>query len=242
METKRIQIIRATEGMMLAEDLYNDANELVVACNTVLNQMIIQKIKKYGIFHIVVYEKENEETTIEEEIEAKDVYLHKEKLRKSQDFNDFKQDFEDTINGLKKTFGKIMEDDEVKGTDVLLNRVDAMVKRGQGTLHIMDMLNCMREYDDVTYAHSISVGLLCRLIGEWLKYPEQELQALTLAGLLHDIGKLQISNNIIAKPGKLSSLEYKIVQTHTKLGYRILKDKDFDPRVKLAALMHHETL
>lgn len=240
MEIKSIQIIHATEGMILAEDVYTDADKLVVTCNTVLNDIVIQKIRKYGIFHILVYEKEKEEATLEEEIEAKDVYLHKEKVRKSQDFSMFKQDFEKSINGLKKTFGRILEDNDLNETEKLLNRVNAMVKHGHGTLHIMDMLNCMREYDDVTYAHSISVGLLCRLIGEWLKYPENELQALTLAGLVHDIGKLQISNSIISKPGKLTTQEYHIVQTHPKLGYNILKDKDFDERVKLAALMHHE--
>lgn len=240
MEIKRIPIIHATEGMILGEDVYTDADKLIVTCNTVLNNVVIQKIKKYGVFHIWVYEKEWEEATIEEEIEAKDIYLHKEKLRNSQDFNAFKHDFEKSINGLKKTFGRILGDTGLEETEELLGRVNAMVKHGHGTLHIMDMLNCMREYDDVTYAHSISVGLLCRLIGEWLKCPENELQELTLAGLVHDIGKLQISNSIISKPGKLTSQEYKIIQTHPKLGYSILQDKDFDERVKLAALMHHE--
>lgn len=240
MEIKRIQIIYATEGMILAEDIYTSTDKLLVTCNSILTKAVIQKIKEYGIFHILVYEKENKEATIEEEIQAKDIYLHKERLKKSQDFNAFKRDFEKSINGLKKTFGRIMKDNGIDETEELLGRVNAMIKHGHGTLHIMDMLNCMREYDDVTYAHSISVGLLCRLIGEWLKYPEEELQSLTLAGLVHDIGKLQISNSIIAKPGKLTSQEYKIIQTHPKLGYNILMNKDFDKRVKLAALMHHE--
>ncbi|MCI8409374.1 MAG: HD-GYP domain-containing protein [Lachnospiraceae bacterium] len=240
MEIKRIQIMHATEGMILAEDVYTSTDKLLVTCNTILTSTVIQKIKKYGIFHILVYEKESEEATIEEEIEAKDIYLHKERLQRSQDFNAFKQDFEKSIKGLKKTFGRIMGDNGLDETEELLGRINAMVKHGHGTLHIMDMLNCMREYDDVTYAHSISVGLLCRLIGEWLKYPEKELQSLTLAGLVHDIGKLQISYSIISKPGKLTSQEYKIIQTHPRLGYNILMDKDFDKRVKLAALMHHE--
>lgn len=240
METKRIQIVQAGEGMILAEDIYTKTNELIVSCNTILNDMIITKIKKYGIFHILVYEREKEEQNIQEEITEKDVYLHREKLRKSQDFSVFKKDFEHSIMGLKKTFGRIMEDNGLEQTEELLGRVDSMVKQGHGILHIMDMLNCMREYDDVTYAHSISVGLLCRLIGEWLKYPEEELQKLTLAGLLHDIGKLQISNSIISKPGKLTDEEYKIIQSHPEMGYNILKDKDFEQGVKLAALMHHE--
>lgn len=240
MEIKRIQIIEAAEGMILAEDVYTNTGKLIVTCNTVLASVIIQKIREYGIFHILVYEKENKEATREEEIAEKDIYLHKERLKRRHDFNAFRYDFEKSIKGLKKTFGRIMENNDFEEMDELLSRVDAMVKQGHGTLHIMDMLNCMREYDDVTYAHSISVGLLCRLIGEWLKYPEDELQSLTLAGLLHDIGKLQIPNSIISKPGKLTNEEYKTIQAHPKIGYTILMDKDFDKRVKLAALMHHE--
>lgn len=240
MEIKRIQIIRATEGMVLAEDVYTNANELIVNCNTVLSNVIIKKIKKYGIFHIMIYGKEDDEETSDGRIEVKNTLTFKDKLKNSKDFSDFKQDFEDSIKGLKKTFGRVMNDNGMEATDELICRVDAMVKQGHGTLYIMDMLNCMREYDDVTYAHSISVALLCRLIGEWLKYPEKDLQALTLAGLLHDIGKIQISNAIISKPGKLTEQEYKIVREHPKIGYNILKDKDLDQRVKLAALMHHE--
>lgn len=240
MEVIRIQIIQAREGMILAEDIYTESNELIVTCNTVLNGAVIQRIKKYGIFHILVYKKEDEEKTIEEEIEEKDSYLHRERIRKSKDFTVFKQDFENTINGLKKTFGRIVESDGLEDTEEILDRIGSMVKHGQGTLHVMDMLNCMREYDDVTYAHCISVALLCRLVGEWLKYPEKDLEALTLAGLLHDIGKLQIPSEIISKPGKLTDEEYRIVQTHPKLGYNILKNKDLDQRVKLAALLHHE--
>lgn len=82
MEIKRIQIIYATEGMILAEDIYTSTDKLLVTCNSILTKTVIQKIKKYGIFHILVYEKENKEATIEEEIQAKDIYLHKERLKK----------------------------------------------------------------------------------------------------------------------------------------------------------------
>ena len=69
---------------------------------------------------------------------------------------------------------------------------------------------------------------------------EKDLKVLVTCGLLHDIGKLRVPNDIITKPGKLTVQEYEIVKKHPQYGYEMLKDKKLDRRVKLAALQHHE--
>lgn len=74
----------------------------------------------------------------------------------------------------------------------------------------------------------------------WLKYSDEDLDVLTLAGLLHDIGKCKIPNAIILKKGKLTDAEYEVIKAHAQLGYDILKDQPLDERIKNAALMHHE--
>lgn len=61
-----------------------------------------------------------------------------------------------------------------------------------------------------------------------------------LCGLLHDIGKLKIPAEIIQKPGKLTDEEFDLIRSHPKLGYDILRSKNLDDRIKLAALQHHE--
>lgn len=233
MEIIHIQIIYVEDGMILAEDLYNHKNELIVTCDTVLNLAIIEKIKQHGIFHISVYKKEDE-------ISAKDRYEHRERIKQTEEFMAFKKDFEESINGLKKTFKKILEDSEIGAMEALLSQVSTMVRHGHSSLHVMDMMNCMREYDDVTYAHSISVALLCHLMGEWLRFSSEDTYNLAMCGLLHDIGKIQISHKIISKPGKLTKEEFDLIKEHPKLGYEILKNKNIDEHIKLSALMHHE--
>lgn len=98
----------------------------------------------------------------------------------------------------------------------------------------------MRDNDDATYAHSVSVALLCNVFGHWLKYSNEDIKVLTLCGLLHDIGKMLVPSNIISKPSTLSKVEYDIVKNHPTDGYHLLEDQDLDERVKKAALMHHE--
>lgn len=240
---RQLRINQVKENMVLAEDVYTENNEFVLPCNTVLNASIVERLKQYNIYRINVYEDEDHDIIqeeVQEEQKEREVITRKEEIRSSVDFQQFKQEFDCTVKELKKTFGKMLENEENDGIIQLTKQIDEIRKNGHGTLHVMEMLNCMREYDDVTFAHSISVSLLCRLIGEWMQLPESELQILSTCGLLHDIGKLQIPNEIISKPGKLTNEEFKKVQEHPALGYYLLKERELDERVKMAALMHHE--
>lgn len=106
--------------------------------------------------------------------------------------------------------------------------------------NVFDMLHIMREYDDSTYVHSMNVALICNVFARWLHMSEEEIRLATISGLLHDIGKTQIPDAIIKKPGKLTDDEYNIVKTHPREGYRLLRNSHLHPSVLNAVLMHHE--
>lgn len=78
------------------------------------------------------------------------------------------------------------------------------------------------------------------MLGEWVGLSEEDLEVLTLAGLLHDIGKCMISPEIIKKPSLLTPDEYEEVKKHARYGAEILETQPLDKRVIRAALMHHE--
>ncbi len=102
------------------------------------------------------------------------------------------------------------------------------------------MLHNMREYDDITYAHSLNVALICNVFSRWLRMTEEETKLATLCGMLHDIGKVAIPEEIIRKPARLSESEYAIVKKHTLEGYNALKNCPIPSCIMNAALMHHE--
>ena len=86
-----------------------------------------------------------------------------------------------------------------------------------------------------------SQKLISRMVGRWLRFEHHDLDILTLAGLMHDIGKLLIPSDILNKPGSLTDEEFAKIKQHPALGYEILKRQpDLDSRIKKAALMHHE--
>jgi putative two-component system response regulator len=97
-------------------------------------------------------------------------------------------------------------------------------------------------HDDNTGRHTYRVGELAALLGRSLDFPEPGVQMLRMAAPLHDLGKIGIPDSILLKPGKLSAEEYKLIQTHTIIGGRMLTGSKL-PILQLAetiALFHHE--
>ena len=80
------------------------------------------------------------------------------------------------------------------------------------------------------------------MIAEYLGYSEKELEEIYCAGLIHDVGKLGIDNQIINKQGKLSDEEYREIKRHTLMGYEILKNISNRGNFAYGAKWHHERM
>ena len=94
--------------------------------------------------------------------------------------------------------------------------------------------------DKYTKGHSARVSYYSRKIAEKLGMSEEEIRDIGYIGLMHDCGKLAIPGEILNKPGKLSSEEFKVMQSHTVNGEAILKDFTAIEGIKDGALYHHE--
>lgn len=91
-----------------------------------------------------------------------------------------------------------------------------------------------------TREHSDGVANLARHIGGLYGLPERTCDMLELAGLLHDLGKLRVPDELLEKPGKLDPLEYSAVQRHSFDTYNILKNIHGFEDIALWAGQHHE--
>ncbi len=81
----------------------------------------------------------------------------------------------------------------------------------------------IEERDTYTGGHSERVAKYSKLIAVEMGYSEDECELIYRAGILHDIGKITTPDSILLKPGKLDSLEYKIIQEHVTMGRKILE-------------------
>lgn len=87
-----------------------------------------------------------------------------------------------------------------KIADVARQIVASILPEGRVSLDMADL----RSYDDYTYAHSVNVAVLSCVLGIGLEMSERDLEYLTTAALLHDLGKLTIPKEVLNKPGRLT--------------------------------------
>lgn len=94
--------------------------------------------------------------------------------------------------------------------------------------------------DRYTNGHSLRVADYAAKIAEKMGKSPEEQKQIYYAGLLHDVGKIRVPEDIINKPGKLTNEEFEQIKIHPVTGYHILKDIYEDKSMALAAKFHHE--
>lgn len=115
--------------------------------------------------------------------------------------------------------------------------VEGQSMRNQTIKAIMQTLN---EKSEREKRHSLEVSKWSRKIGEVMQLSPQEIKELEMAGLLHDIGKIAINEDILNKPGALTEEEYAEIKRHTESSYQILKSVDLYSPLAEYVLLHHE--
>ena len=123
----------------------------------------------------------------------------------------------------------------------------ALVKRNLESMlrneSAMLWLARLKSQDLYTSLHCLSVSILAMGFGTHLGLPDEKIELLGLAGLLHDVGKMKIDPAILNKPGKLTQEEFEHIKLHPSFGYQALCSQDDIPAAAVqAAHGHHERL
>jgi HD-GYP domain-containing protein (c-di-GMP phosphodiesterase class II) len=144
------------------------------------------------------------------------------------------------VDEIKDTFEKTRDSGKIP-FEKLHGKIIPIIVEMSELPDISPILTRMEERDTDTYRHSIGVAVLSRLIGKLRRMSEPELLELTVAGFLHDIGKVKIPERIVQKTGKLSPEEIAQIRRHPEYGYEIMSHSPgITERQALVALQHHE--
>ena len=152
----------------------------------------------------------------------------------------------DAQDAVKRHQAKL-EEAVVTRTADLRRALEEMSEAQRGTyrahLETIDRLALASEYrDDDTGEHIRRLGRCCELLAWKVGQPPSKCEILRYASLMHDVGKIGISDTILLKPGKLTESEWEIVKEHTNIGARMLSGATCDVLQAGAtiALTHHE--
>ena len=226
-------------GSYTATPVYTKTGQMILSAHTVLTAQQVSRLEFYGIEWVNIQEPSDvtEDTNSGKQEEP---VSFSQKVRVSKEFHEFKVDYDKKSRYLESSFDDLLNKNIPVESRVLIENVSTLYTDCLTSLSIFDMLHNMRQIDDTTFAHSINVALIGRMLGEWLNLSDEDLDVLTLAGLLHDIGKCTINPNILLKPSALTPKEYEEVKKHAANGAEVLASQNLDERIHQTALMHHE--
>jgi len=109
-----------------------------------------------------------------------------------------------------------------------------------GTIQAISRIIEMR--DPYTSGHQRRVADLARAIATEMGLPKDKIDGIRMAALIHDIGKISVPAEILSKPGRLNKMESKMIKSHPKTGYEILKRVEFPWPIAQIILQHHERI
>jgi|GEM_PF-5560730 len=118
------------------------------------------------------------------------------------------------------------ERDERKRAEQALRRSSERLRRTlEATVDALAAAIEMR--DPYTAGHQRRVTRLACAIAEEMGLPEEQVEGIRMAGLIHDVGKIAVPAEILSRPGPLGDLELRAIQDHPRVGYRVLKGIEF---------------
>lgn len=141
--------------------------------------------------------------------------------------------FEDTFDGIKS--GNKLPDNEIRESCDLL--IKATAEAG-----ISDMMSAIRTHHNYTYRHSMMVSGYLAAFALLLGISGQDLQNVTVGGILHDIGKAHVPTELLNKPGPLTDEEWQEMKKHPAHSRKILENSNCHPDVVDGCIHHHEKL
>lgn len=226
-------------GMVVCEDVFDSKGRLIINKGTRLNKEIISKMEFFSVSEIPV-DTEMDSVADLEALTPVEETKRQLSLKETPVYKNFVKDYETALDIVRDMLNDVVRGKGDMNPGLALSAVRKILANCNNSHQVLDILHNLETSDEPTYHHSLKVAIISRMFGKWLGLPEEDINHLTIAGIVHDIGKLVIPPAILNKAGKLTPEEYEIVKNHTLKGFAIIKDQHLDFRVKEACVMHHE--
>jgi putative nucleotidyltransferase with HDIG domain len=139
-----------------------------------------------------------------------------------------------------------LADDLAYGIEALRTRKEheqhAIILRQSLKQFIQTIADTVEARDLYTAGHQRRVAELATAIAQEMGLPEEQIDGINLAAIIHDLGKIRIPSEILSKPGKINEVEFMLIKTHPQAGYDILKNVKFPWPIADIILQHHEKM
>ncbi|MEX2460944.1 MAG: HD-GYP domain-containing protein [Paenibacillaceae bacterium] len=217
-------------GMRLGKEIFNEEGIILLGSNVSLTDHLINRLIQLGIDYLYIQDPNTDD------IEIKSPLTEQTRFR--------------AITEIRSNFRALMDQAASKRAvknptlgksfnNVLQTIIDELSDHKEALIMLTD-INIMNNY---IYNHSLNVAIICISLGITHGYSRNDLFALGMGSILHDIGKTKIQPKLLTLNRTLTPDEYKEVQNHTVLGFQLLKDEPNIPLLTAhCAFQHHERI
>ena len=160
---KIVSINNLKPGMVISEDVFSYHGQCLAKQNTPVTLQLIEHLKFYQIASVSIFP-ENHGDRNSSTMTAQRLETYSQRIRRSPEFQRFKTDYTKKVSFMKENINNFIVNDEDLNVDQLLDETLTLFGENSTTISMFDMLHNMRQIDDSTYAHSVNVALICRLI------------------------------------------------------------------------------
>lgn len=232
MAQRRIRTSHLTEGMIIKNDIYSNSGLVIVPANTTVTADIRRLLTRHFIEDVVV-----ETGTLSSSNPFQPTFQ-----TSIQRMEHFEKTFEIAEENLSQNLLNIINNNADIDTQLLLDSLNSIIQTADNDVDLCNMISSMQEKAKNLYTHSINVAIFSQILAKWIDCTNTEIELVSIAALLHDIGLLKcIPNNnaTISFRDELFGINY---ERHVLHGYNLIKDKNIDSRIKQAVLTHHERI
>ncbi|MBQ2804117.1 MAG: HD-GYP domain-containing protein [Lachnospiraceae bacterium] len=225
--------------MIIDQSLMDRTGRVLIARKTSLDAFMIKELGKMGVGGVYIREGEEEPEELEISPQAAEVIqkLEKEDKKKVKLTESVKKRVSEGIQFLYS------DTSNNAFTDTANNIAGDLMKAISENDAVALNIDALKISDEYTFKHSVDVATMAMIIAKQMQMSQKDVYNVGVAGLLHDVGKSKIPNEILNKPGRLSEEEFEIMKQHSVYGYRILKEKEgICNEILMGVLQHHEKI
>lgn len=217
-----------TEGDIVGESIISESRQVLVHVGVPVTTALINKLKDWGISEIAVAVDE----PVDEEVSS---------TQKAAVHN-FNSDYQAAVTLVEHIFTAIKTNGRLPMQE-LREATKQVMMLGMTNVGILERLALLPRAASFVYGHSVSVGILSVVTGRWMGCTNEQLRALAMGSVLHDIGRCFLPPELFSKYYRMDAEERAAVETHCTRGYRLIENtKYIDQAVKYIVLQHHERM
>lgn len=229
------------EGMRLDQAIVDSTGRALIERGAYLDDFHIVYLQEKGIGGVYIREGEPDP----EELELQIPQYTRELIEKHRVEDRTKVNLTESVRkrvgeGIQYLYNNTSSENFVEASNNVANELMKTITENNAVAVDISMLKVSDEY---TFKHSVDVATISMIIGKQHGLSERELHQLSISGLLHDVGKSKIPNEVLNKPGRLTDEEFALIKQHSLFGFQILKERDeFSDSVLRGVLQHHEKI